>query len=69
MQRPIGIALLVLGVLPVVLVVAGWFVWKDHMYTVGLSFGSEKVLAGFLVTAIICLVVGLYLVAAGPRTN
>jgi hypothetical protein len=32
MQRPIGIALLVLGVLPVVLVAAGWFVWKGHMY-------------------------------------
>jgi hypothetical protein len=69
MRRPIGIALLVLGVLPVVLVAAGWIVWKDHMYTLGISLGVEKVLAGLLVTAMICLAVGLYLVVASPRTS
>ena len=69
MQRPIGMALLVLGVLPVVLFAAGWIVWKDHMYTLGISFGVEKVLADLLVTAMICLAVGLYLVVASPRTN
>ena len=32
MQRPIGMAFLVLGILPAVLIVAGWIVWKDHIW-------------------------------------
>ena len=71
MKRLIGITLLLLGVLPLVLVGIGWAMWKDHMYTIGLSLNAERALVGLFVAAIICLAIGLYLIATNPspRTN
>jgi len=71
MKRLIGTALLTLGALPLVLVGAGWLMWMDQMYTIGVSLNAERTLVILLVAEIICLAVGLYLIATNPspRTN
>jgi hypothetical protein len=71
MKKLIGIALLTFGALPVALVGAGWVMWMDHMYTIGLSLNAERALVVLLVAEIICFAVGLYLIATNPspRTN
>jgi hypothetical protein len=70
-KRIIGITLFVLAALPLVLVMAGWVMWIDHTYTLGLSLRADRVLAPLLVADIVCLSVGLYLIAgkSSSRTN
>jgi hypothetical protein len=55
MKRLIGVALFTLGALPLVLVMAGWVMWMDHMYTVGLSLGAVRALVALLMADIVCL--------------
>jgi hypothetical protein len=62
MKRLIGIALLTLGAVPLA---AGWLMWADHTYTLGLSHSAEAALAALLIADIVCLSVGLYLIVAG----
>ena len=62
MKRMVGIALLVLGALPLLLVISGWWVWTSHMYTIGLSLGAERGLAVLLMAGIVCVAIGLYLI-------
>jgi hypothetical protein len=70
MKRLIGIALLTLVALPLALLMAGWLMWMDHAYTLGLSLNAKRVLTALLMADIVCLSVGLYLIAANPsRTN
>jgi hypothetical protein len=56
-------ALLTLGALPLVLAIAGWVLWLHHSYTIGVSPSAERVLAALLMADIVCLSVGLYLIA------
>jgi len=64
MKRLIGIALLTLAGLTLVPVMAGWVMWTDHAYTLGLSLSAERVLVALLMADIVCLSVALYLIAA-----
>jgi hypothetical protein len=53
-----------------VLIGAAWVVWRDHMYTIGLSLNAERAFVSLLTASIICLAVGLYLTAKSrPQTN
>jgi hypothetical protein len=61
MKRLIGIALFILGALPLVLVMARWVMWMDHAYTLGLSLNAERVLAALLMADIVCFVCGALL--------
>jgi hypothetical protein len=61
-KRLIGIALLVLGALPLLLAISGWFMWTSHMRTIGLSFDAERGLAALLLADIVCVAIGLYLI-------
>jgi hypothetical protein len=61
-ERLIGIALLVLGALPLLLVISGCFMWTRHMWTIGLSLDSERGLAVLLVVGIACIATGLCLI-------
>jgi hypothetical protein len=61
-KRLVGIALLVLGSLPPLLVISGWFMWTRHMRTVGFSFDAERGLAVLLMAGIVCVATGLYLI-------
>jgi hypothetical protein len=67
MERLIGISLLTLGALPMFLIGAVSVMWKDHMYTVGLSLNAERMFVGGLAAEIICLAIGLYLTARSRR--
>lgn len=62
MKRLVGIALLVLGALPLLLVISGWFMWTSHMRTIGLSLDAERGLAVLLMADIVCVATGLYLI-------
>lgn len=62
MKRLVGIALLVLGALPLLLVIWGWFMWTRHMRTIGLSHNAERGLALLLMASIVCVATGLYLI-------
>jgi hypothetical protein len=61
MKRLIGVALLVLGALPLL---AGWIMWMGHMYTVGLSLNAERALGILFMADVVCLTVGLYLITS-----
>jgi hypothetical protein len=61
-KRLVGIALLVLGALPLLLVIWGWFMWTRHMRTVGLSLDAKTGLALLFMASIVCVAAGLYLI-------
>jgi len=62
LKRLIGIALLVLGALPLLLVISGWFLWTRHMRTIGLSLDAERDLVVLLMASIACVATGLCLI-------
>jgi len=66
MKSLIGIAVFTLGALPLV---AGGVMGADHMYAVGLSRVTERALAALLIAEIVCLSVGLYLIATRSRSR
>lgn len=70
-QGGLGITLVTLTALPLVLVIAGWVMWMDHAYTLGLSLRAERGLAALLMADIVCLSVGLYFDCSksSSRTN
>jgi hypothetical protein len=65
MRRTAGILLLLAGLLPLgALAVAAYWLWVQHMYTIGLSANlqGEGTLAGLLLADLACLVLGTWLV-------
>ena len=62
LKKPVGIALLVLGALPLLLIISGWFMWTRHMRTIALSLDAERDLAVLLMVSIACVATGLHLI-------
>jgi hypothetical protein len=62
MKKLVGIAFLVLGALPPLLVITGWLMWTSHMRTIGLSLAAERGLVALLMADIVCVATGLYLI-------
>lgn len=62
MKKLVGIAFLVLGALPPLLVITGWLMWTSHMRTIGLSLVAERGLVALLMADAVCVATGLYLI-------
>jgi hypothetical protein len=60
--RLLGIALIVLGALPQLLLILGWFIWASHMRNVFISLEVERGLAVLVFPGIVCAATGLYLI-------
>ena len=71
MRRAAGIAFLVLGLLPIVGIAVGFWVWARHMYTVGLSVDMRggMVLALLAACDLICLGTGVYLLRSSAKSQ
>jgi hypothetical protein len=70
-MRIVGFTLLVLGVLPLVALCFGYWVWARHMYTIGLSVKVKwtAVLTLLGVVDLALLAAGLYLLHKARISN
>ncbi len=69
MKRWVGVALLLLGMLPTATMTAGWAALRASSYTVVLAPAAETMLALLLVAGFVCSGIGLYLIAKGSRSQ
>ena len=70
MRRVIGVALIVLGILPITALAAvAFWTWARHIYTIGLTVDAQgaSALIGIGMADLLCVCAGVYLVSGARR--